>query len=146
MKKIVILGIMLFSFVAWCTPDQFSLDEEFYGTGVIKEISFEEFKELKNQNYLLFTFNNFCALAVPCEDIFKDFATTYHIDFLSMKFEEFKKTPLHKTVSFAPSVLIIHQWNIVAFLDSEKEEDLERFQDVEAFKTWLEKYVSLTKE
>jgi len=109
MKKIVVLLGVILCFITGCTPEKFQLDEEFYGTGVIKEISFEEFKELKNQNYLLFTFNNFCALAVPCEDIFKDFATTYHIDFLSMKFEEFKKTPLHKTVSFAPSVLIIHQ-------------------------------------
>ena len=123
------------------TNQKFYLDDEFYGSGEMIEITAEEFADLDNENYVLFTFNNFCAMAIPCEEIFDEFIEKNDVTFLSMKFDEFKKTSLHSTVKFAPSVIVVKWWNIVAYLDSEKDEDLVRYQDVEEFGKWITKYV-----
>lgn len=146
MKKIINILVLFSVFIAWCSfmwKEKFELDSEFYASWKFREVSAIEFENLENQNYVLFTFNNFCALAIPCEDIFKDFMNKYKIDFISMKFDEFKKISLHKTVAYAPSVVIVHNGKIVDYLDSEKDEDLQKFQDVEAFEERIQQYILL---
>jgi hypothetical protein len=60
-----------------------------------------------------------------------------------MSYEEFKKTKLHETVDFAPSVIIVKNWKIVDYLDSEKDKYLNMYQNVEKFGKWIQKYVNL---
>lgn len=122
-------------------PEKFYLDDEFYGSGKMVEITAEDFSKLDNNNYVIFTFNNFCAMAVPCEEIFDEFIEKNDVTFLSMKYDEFKKTFLHETVAYAPSVVLVKGWKIIAYLDSEKDEDLVKYQDVEEFGKWIDKYI-----
>lgn len=148
MKKLINLLAILTLFISWCSftwEEKFELDSEFYATWNFREITADEFESLENQNYVLFTFNNFCALAIPCEDIFKDFMDKYKIDFISMKFDEFKNISLHQTVRYAPSVILVHNWKILDFLDSEKDEDLQKFQDVEVFEQRIKQYIIVEK-
>ena len=146
MKKKVL--ICLFSaltiLLAGCdfgSTKKFYLDDEFYGSWKMIEITAEKFSELDNENYVLFTYNNFCAMAIPCEEIFDEFLEQNDVTFLSMRYDEFKKTTLHETVKFAPSIVVVKNWKVIAYLDSEKDEDLVRYQDVEEFGKWINKYV-----
>ena len=45
-------------------------------------------------------------------------------DFLTIKFEYFKKTKLYKKIKYAPSVIIVNNGKIIDYLDSNKNEDL----------------------
>ena len=94
---------------------------------------------------MLFTYNNFCSLPISCEKIFKSFASDYKIDFLSMPFSEFKNTYLYDTVKYAPSVLIVENNKIIAYLDANKDDDLEKYQDVNKFKDWINNYINISK-
>ena len=125
-----------------CTQ-KFYLDEHYYNQGDFVEITSEEFEALDSQNYILFTYNNYCAFSIPCDEIFKEFMEKYDIDFLSMSYEEFKETKLHDTVEFAPSVIIVKNWKIVDYLDSEKDKYLDMYQDVEKFGQWIKKYIEI---
>ena len=69
----------------------------------------------------------------------------YHIHILSIPFADFKKSNLYKTVKYAPSILIIENNKVLAYLDADKDEDIEKYQEVEALKEWLEDYIYLTK-
>ena len=127
--------------VSGCTK-KFYLDQEFYQTnGEFVNITSDDFDNLGNQNYVLFVYNNYCAFSVPCDEIFKQYMEQNNINFLSMSYEEFKNTKLHETVSFAPSVIVVRNWRIIDYLDSEKDEYLDMYQDVDKFWEWFEKYV-----
>jgi len=129
-------------FLSACTQ-KFYLDEQYYNQGNFIEITSDNLETLGSQNYVLFTYNNYCAFSVPCDEIFQSFMSQNKIDFLSMSYEEFKKTKLHETVDFAPSVIIVKNWKIVDYLDSEKDKYLNMYQNVEKFGKWIQKYVNL---
>ena len=72
--------------------------------------------------------------------------TKYKIDFLSIPFDEFKKTDFYKSVKYAPSVIIIENGNIISYLDANSDIDLEKYQDVNKFEEWLNNYVNFSKK
>ena len=145
-KKIwlIVLWIATLSLSA-CTQ-KFYLDEQYYNQGDFIEITSEDFENLDSQNYVLFTYNNYCAFSIPCDKIFKEFMAENKIDFLSMSYEEFKETKLHDTVEFAPSVIIVKNWKIVDYLNSEKDKYLDMYQDVDKFWQWIQKYIIINKK
>ena len=121
------------------------LSDMFYNKGNFIEIDSKSLEDYSNTTYLLFTYNNFCSLPISCEKIFKSFASVYKIDFLSMPFSEFKNTYLYDTVKYAPSVLIVENNKIIAYLDANKDDDLEKYQDVNKFKDWINNYINISK-
>lgn len=121
------------------------LSDMFYNKGNFIEIDSKSLEDYSNTTYLLFTYNNFCSLPISCEKIFKSFAGDYKIDFLSMPFSEFKNTYLYDTVKYAPSVLIVENNKIIAYLDANKDDDLEKYQDVNKFKDWINNYINISK-
>ena len=121
--------------------DKFYLEDKYYGTSEFIEIDDTEFNKIKNDNYVLYVFNNYCNLPIPCHEIFEKYMKENNVAFLSMKYENFKNTELHKEVRFAPSVIIVKDGKIVDYLDAEKDEDLNKYQDVDEFSKWIEKYI-----
>ena len=69
----------------------------------------------------------------------------YKIDFLSISFEEFKTTKFYQTIKYAPSVLVVEQGNIVAYLNANSDDDLEKYQDTNKFEEWLNNYIYFSK-
>ncbi len=140
-KKIYLFALWIaVIFLSACTQ-KFFLDEQYYNQGDFIEITSDDFENLDSDNYVLFTYNNYCAFSIPCDEIFKEFMEKYDIDFLSMSYEEFKETKFHDTVEFAPSVIIVKNWKIVDYLDSEKDKYLDMYQAVEKFWQWIKKYI-----
>ena len=70
----------------------------------------------------------------------------YNIDFLSMKFEYFKKTKLYKKIKYAPSVIIIKNGKIIDYLDANKDEDLNKYQNSNEFEQWINSYIYPNKD
>mgnify|MGYP000092232876 FL=1 len=65
----------------------------------------------------------------------------YNIDFISISFDKFKSTYLYETVKYAPSIIIVKDKEIVSYLDANSDEDLDKYQDEEAFESYLNKYI-----
>ena len=84
-------------------------------------------------------------MAKPCEEVFQKFMKKYKIDFLYMKFEEFRNTSFYKTVKYAPSIIVVKKGTIVAYLDAESDEDLNKYQNVDKFEKWLNNYIYFSK-
>lgn len=123
--------------------EKFYLNDSYYGSSEIRDIKADDLKS--EDSFLLFTYNYYCSLAIPCDEIFKSFSKNENIEILSMSIDEFKKTSYYKTVKYAPSVLIIKDGKIVTFLDAEKNSDIEKYQDIDKFTEWVSKYIYLTK-
>ncbi|MBQ1812745.1 MAG: hypothetical protein II119_02215 [Bacilli bacterium] len=147
MFKKVLLLITCIILLTGCskTIEKFYLSDEFYNEGTFIKIKSDDLDNYKDKNYVIFTYNNFCSLSIPCDEIFQKSMTNNKIDFLSITFEEFKKTELYNIVKYAPSVIIVKDNKIVAYLDAEKNNDLEKYQDVDKFTEWLSNYIYLKK-
>ena len=149
-RKIIIIfliGVLLF--VTGCThktnqndgKERLYLTSKYYNKGEYVEVTKDELSSKENETYLLFTYNNYCNLSVPCDQIFAKFMKKYNIDILSIPYEDFKETLFYETVKFAPSILVINNSKIVAYLDAESDEDLIRYQDADEFEKWLNEYI-----
>ena len=144
MKRIILIIICLI--VTGCFNNtKINLSNKYYNEGNYIDIKSNQINQIKNDNYVIFTYNSYCNLEVPCETIFKKIMEKYKIDFLSIKIDEFKKTYLYKTVKYAPSVIIVKKQKIIAYLDSNKDEDIKKYEDEKEFEKWLQKYINLKK-
>lgn len=122
------------------------LDKEFYNSNEFIAITRTEVEELKNTKsvYVLYTYNNYCSLPIPCEDIFKNFMEKYNISFYSIPYSEFKETYLNDTVKYAPSIIIVENGEIIDYLDANSDADYDYYQDLNKFTVWMEKYLYLS--
>ena len=146
MLKRISLLLFLIIIVTGCSSSKFYLEDKYYQNGEYIEINEKEFAKMENTSYVLFIYNSYCQFSVPCQDIFKSVMEKYNISFLAMPYAEFKNTSLHNKVKYAPSVIIVKDGNIKAYLDSEKDSDIDLYQDSQKFEKWLSKYIYLEKK
>ena len=146
MKKVFIICCFLLLFVGCVKEEKFYLDSDYYKDGEFIDLSSKELKKIKSKNYILYTYNSYCTFTVPCENVFKGYMNKYHIDFVSIPFEEFKKTSFYKTVSYGPSILIIKDGKIITYLDAEDDEDIPKYQNLSKFENWINKYIYTEKK
>lgn len=143
MKKFTIIIICLF--LSACTnSSKFSIEKEYYKESKFIDVSSEDIKELKEnkKSFIVFTYNNYCMLEIPCDEIFKKVMNKYNISFLYLPYEEMKNTFIYDEVKLAPSVILIKEGEIVAYLNAESDEDLIKYQDTEEFEKWLTSYIN----
>ena len=90
MKKLITLFFCLL--LTGCINKQkINLSKKFYNNGKYIDIKSNQINKYKNDNFVIFTYNSYCNLEVPCEKIFQKVMNKYKIDFLSIKIDEFKK-------------------------------------------------------
>jgi len=122
--------------------ERFSLDKIYYNKSEFTKV--DNLDNLSNQSYLLYTYNNFCILPVPCEDVFKEFMEKYNISIVSLPFGNFKNTVFYEKVRYAPSLIIIKNGEIISYLDANSNDDLPKYQDVHELELWLDNYINFS--
>ena len=65
----------------------------------------------------------------------------YVLHDITLTFENLKSTSIYDTVKLAPSFVIIKDGKIIDYLKADDDDDLDKYQDVDAFKSWLNKYI-----
>ena len=148
MKKILVLLIAILVILTGCDrKEKFYLDDKYYGDYKFIDVDNTKIDKLQKDkaSYMVFTFNPYCQFQKPCDEVFEQFMQDTNISIYNIPFAEFKETELYKRVKYAPSVILINKGKVVAFLDADSDEDLDRYQDVTAFKEWVERYVYLEK-
>lgn len=150
MRKKIIISLILFIVLLvaifiheYEKKSKFYLDDKYYSSNEF--ISVEDLNEIEHDSYIMYTYGDFCAFSTPCEDIFKSFMDQYNISFIKMHYDNFKNTKYYKSVLYPPSVLIIKKGKLIAFLNAEDDNDINKYQDPLEFKNWVDKYVYLDK-
>ena len=152
MKKVFGLLIILFM-VTGCFNNKINqtdgieriyLTDSYYNKGEFIEVN--DLTNLDNDTYVVFAYNNFCNFSVPCDKIFESFMTKYNIDFIKIPFDKFKETYLYNEVKYAPSIIVVSDRKVITYLDANKDEDLDKYQDEKAFEKWLNNYIYFTKK
>lgn len=146
--NVIILLIITFTIIG-CTNtiekiEKFYLAKDYYSEGGFISVNEKDLEKLDSSNYVLFTYNNYCNLPIPCEEIFESFMDKYEIRFLSIPFEDFKNTSFYNKVKYAPSIIIVKNGKVIAHLDANSDDDLNKYQDVDLFSEWIKKYIYLS--
>lgn len=152
-KKIIIITIVLTiliivpAIILNLKYEKFYINDKYYNNGEFIKITSNDLNNLINSkdSFLLYTYNDYCSLEIPCDDIFRSVMAKYKIDMYSIRYEEFEKTEYINKVKYAPSVIIVKNGKIITYLDANKKEDLDRYQDTSSFESWLNKYIYLSK-
>ena len=148
MKKIIICLISIFLLVGCsAVEDKIYLTDKYYdnSNNSFLEIDEDKIKDLNDDTYILYVFNSFCKFSIPCDSIFEEFMKNNNISIISIPYDKNKKTDFVKKVKYAPTIIIIHKNKIVAYLDADKDEDVDKYQDIKAFTNWVNQYVYLEK-
>ena len=95
------------------------------------------------ENFILYTYNNFCTFKVSCDEIFNESIKELNITILKIPFDEFKTTSLYNEVNYAPSVILIKEGKIIEYIDPEKNDDLSKYQDKKEFISWIKEYINI---
>ena len=138
MKKTLLI-IILLTLTACTSTQKTYLENKYYNEGNFIEI--KNIDNLENETYILYTYNNYCTFEKPCEDVFKEYMEKYKIDILKIQFDNFKKTSLYKQVKYGPSIIIVKNNKILAYLDANKKQDKQKYQDITEFENWINKYI-----
>lgn len=144
MKKILILLIILLTGCQKNNTTKLHLEEKYYKESKYIEVSAKDIEKLKNETYLIYTYNNYCSLKIPCDTIFKKVMDKYNITILSIPYEETKGLFIYKTVKYAPSIIIVQKDKVVAYLDPDNDDDYNKYQDENEFEKWLNNYIYLS--
>lgn len=142
---VIIISIIILTFLGYiCKKEKFYLEDNYY-TYDMKKVSYSDINKLEKEkkSFILFTYNSYCSLKIPCDKIFEEYAKNKNITILTIPFDKFKKTEYYKTVKYAPSVIIINKGRIITYLDAEKDKDIKLYQDTNKFGNWIEKYIKL---
>lgn len=142
MKKFIII-IMCLLLTACTNSSKFSIEKEYYKESKFINVKSEDIEKLKEnkKSFIVFTYNNYCILETPCDEVFKKVMDKYSLSFLYLPYEEMENTFIYNEVKMAPSVILIKEGKIVAYLDAESDEDLPKYQDVDEFDKWLNSFI-----
>ena len=145
MKKIVLLIAIFLLTGCIFKPGKFYLNDQYYNQGEYVKLDSVSLENIKDNSMIIYTYNNFCNLPIHCENIFKEFMDKYQINFISIPFSEFKKTSFYTNVSYAPSIIIVHDGKVIDYLKADSDNDYDKYQKVDVFEEWLSDYIYFTK-
>lgn len=128
------------------------LDPEYYVSVVanpddwdfIETLTPEKYQELveAKKSFILFVDQGGCNTADRLRGFIRDYASENGLQVYRMMFADLKNTSLKGQVKYYPSVVIVSNGNPVQWLDTSSAEDVEEYNEYEAFSAWMNEKVA----
>lgn len=132
-----------------CKPNYpFTLNEKYYEKSEIIELSnIDEFSKLEKEkdSFGIYIYLPGCLTCSKFKPILDDFSETYNITLYSISYLKIKNTSntLIKNIETAPSVALFSNGQLVTYLDANKDEHIEYYENIEGFTSWFKTYVEI---
>lgn len=123
----------------------FYLNDEYYGTSEIKEITIEELNKLTDEEktFVLLIYQPMCLTSSNFNNIVEKYSETNKIVFYKIPFSKIKDTSLNKKITYYPSLVLYKEGKVKTYLDATKNSDIESFSSQKGFEKWINKYIIL---
>ena len=111
--------------------------------GEYMELSVDEYEKLvgDKKSFVVFVDQGGCTTADRLEGFMKDYASSHGFKVYRIMFEDMKKTSLHDSVKYYPSVAVISRGKVVGYLRADADEDSDAYNKYDAFEKWMGKYL-----
>ena len=127
-------------------PDMpFRLSDEYYGTSeMLTGLTAEGYEKLlsEKRSFVVMVDKPGCITTPPMRERMANFPDNMQFKYYQFMWSEAKESSLHNYVTFVPSVAIIREGEVVAWLRADSDEDTEYFNSAEALQSWVAKYVA----
>lgn len=135
----VIVAIAALAVVFWPRDSRFRLDDDAYGKSEWVSIDDSKYNKLieEKHSFIVFVDKPGCLKTEDMSDWLKDLNFKYY----DLRWAYAKETSLHDYIKYTPSIAIIHDGEVVAWLDADAEEDKEYYNNPEALRDWLRSYI-----
>jgi len=147
MKKILPLILIICLFLVGCNKEKFSFDPEYYESSEIVEITKEELEDLvdKKASFGVYVYLPGCSSCAEFKEVLDEYLENKTFKFYSIEIGDALETEIGDKIQYAPSFILYNKGKIEAYLLADSNDDLEAYESVEGFNTWLNKYVNLEK-
>ena len=143
---VVLMGGVLFvgAISGWFDDPKVKLDAEYYADGAeFMELSVGEYEGLveAKKSFVVMVDQAGCTTADRmCEYVTRYMAETGILVY-KMMFEQVKESSLHELVKYYPSVAVVDKGVVRAYLRADSDEDAEVYNNYDAFREWMGKYL-----
>ncbi len=110
------------------------------GLANISAVAYDKMAK-EGQSFLMFIDQGGCHTADKLREFVQKYSAEAGQTFYRMMFSDMKETGLAESVKYYPSVAVVRDGNVVAWLRADEEEDSDEYNDYEAFKAWMEQYI-----
>ena len=121
----------------------FRLDDEYYTTSEAVTIDKDEYEKLINdkKTFVVMIDKPGCVTTAEMRENMSAFPSDMQFKYYRMLWQDVKKSSLHEYVKFTPSVAIVREGEVKAWLQADRDEDSEYFDSAEGLQKWLRKYI-----
>ena len=118
------------------------LDPEYYNNADQIYLDTEEYEQLirEQKSFIVVSYASVCNSKIL--DFVDDFSEENKVAFVEINWDKLKGTEAREVIKYPPTVFIVEKGKIRAYLDSDAEEDVEKYNDYEVFSAWLKENVS----
>ena len=143
--KLKVICLLLFSLllITGCKDNKFYLEEKYYNNSEFIELSIDNYNELveDKETFGIYIYQPMCVTSNEFGEVLKEYSENYQLTFYKMPFSLTKETNLKDYIKYYPSFVIIHNGEILDYLDANSDDDTLVYKSVDGFKEWFESYV-----
>lgn len=143
---IVVGGILFIGAISgWFDDKTMIVDAEYYNTDTVGlvDLPVSEYNKLidDKKSFMVFVDQGGCTTADRLRGYVEKVARERNMKVYKMMFSEMKESSLHDYVKHYPSVALISHGKPVVWLRADSDEDADAYNDENAFRGWLNKYL-----
>lgn len=117
------------------------LDAEYYGTTGETAIDKEEYERLLKQQKSFIVASAASVCSSDILDFIDDFSENEKVAYYYMNWSNFLDSATGDEIKYPPTVFIVSKGKIRAFLDSDSEKDVEKYNNYEDFAAWMKENI-----
>lgn len=124
----------------------FEVEEELYKKGQLySDIDSSTLTQMEDdkKSFVLFVYSPGCTACAAFREVLTEFVSKNKLSIYVMPTPEMKKTNIYNYVTYAPTIVIFKDGEIVSYLDAVSDEDMKYYESSDNFKEWLTKYIVL---
>lgn len=139
---VLVVGVAVTVFLL--QPKQFRLDDELYGTNEAIDIDKEAYEQLiaDKKSFIIMVDKPECYTTANMRQWMAEFPEDMQFKYYRIMWGEASNSSLHDKIKFVPAVALIHNGEVVDFLDADSDEDAPMYNDATALQNWIREYIA----
>ena len=145
---VVMMGSLLFvgATAGWFDEAKVAVSSEYLcgeGCDEFMELDASGYEELLKgrKSFVVLVDQSGCTTADRLREYVKRWAAEAGVKVYKMMFAEVKESSLHEYVKYYPSVVVVDEGRVRAYLKADADEDADMYNDYEAFSGWMGRFL-----
>lgn len=121
----------------------FRLSDEYYAKSESIDVNKDEYEKLisDKKSFVILVDKPACYTTANMRTWMANFPDKLQFKYYRIMWEDAKESSLHQYVKFTPSVAVVREGKVVAWLQADKDEDADYFNSESALQSWITKYI-----